>query len=420
MINSTLQYKNMIVPKKNAAKHKKNKIHENLSDDFELVSDQDNDAKEEIIDVENNNSGIFEVVVPKKKKVLNITQPTTILNSDIVVSLTNEKKMKPTHNLPWTEKYRPKKLDDVVHQDKVIAIFREAIGEHNKPLPHMILFGPPGTGKTSAILAASKELFTQDVYRQRVLEFNASDDRGIDFIKQTITNYAEAVASSSQGPSYKIIILDEADFLTKDAQSALRVIIEENSKNTRFVLICNYIHQITGQILSRCTKFRFIPISDNLVYDKLNDIARRERLIPHINDDVIPCIVSVINGDLRKGITLLQQCITLKEIHKRVSQKHILDIMGIMDIRELKNLLSECTSMLATIKIVNTIIRSGYSIPFVLEHMIDIILSDDTISDKQKAKLCLELAQSEKRMIECADESLQLTKIFTSYYMIKK
>lgn len=146
-------------------------------------------------------------------------------------------------NVPWVEKYRPKRIDDIVHQPEVVKMLKNAIELRN--MPHLLFYGPPGTGKTSSILALATELFGKENLSERVMELNASDDRGIAVVREKIKNWSRMSVSknilhpitNSELPMWKILILDEADMMTSDAQSALRRIIEANSKITRFVFI---------------------------------------------------------------------------------------------------------------------------------------------------------------------------------------
>ena len=167
----------------------------------------------------------------------------------------------PNRELPWVEKYRPRSVNDVAHQPEVVESLRKSM--ETKNLPHLIFYGPPGTGKTSTILACARELFG-DQYRNRVMELNASDERGISVVRNKIKAFAQvAVSGGAPGsniPPYKLLVLDEADSMTADAQSALRRTMETYSKVTRFCTICNYVSRLIPPIASRCAKFRFKPL----------------------------------------------------------------------------------------------------------------------------------------------------------------
>ncbi|KAG8493876.1 hypothetical protein CXB51_011345 [Gossypium anomalum] len=180
---------------------------------------------------------------------------------------------KPT---PWVEKYRPQSLADVAaHRDIVDTIDR--LTSENR-LPHLLLYGPPGTGKTSTILAVARKLYGSQ-YRNMILELNASDDRGIDVVRQQIQDFASTQSFSfGAKSSVKLILLDEADAMTKDAQFALRRVIEKYTKNTRFALICNHVNKIIPALQSRCTRFRFAPLDPIHVTERLKHVIQAERL----------------------------------------------------------------------------------------------------------------------------------------------
>lgn len=184
-------------------------------------------------------------------------------------------------------------------------------------LPHMLFYGPPGTGKTSTILALAKELYGPELMKTRVLELNASDERGIsivrekvkDFARITVSNATTLQSSSYPCPPYKIIILDEADSMTQDAQSALRRTMETYSKITRFCLICNYVTRIIDPLASRCSKFRFKPLDESNARTRLEEIAKAEGVV--VEDGAIDSLIRVSDGDLRKAITYLQSAARL-------------------------------------------------------------------------------------------------------------
>lgn len=181
----------------------------------------------------------------------------------------------------------------------------------------MLFYGPPGTGKTSTILALAKELYGPEMFRTRVLELNASDERGISIVREKVKDFARMQLSnpppnyknSYPCPPYKIIILDEADSMTQDAQSALRRTMETYSKITRFCLICNYVTRIIDPLASRCSKFRFKMLDQGNAKTRLEDIAENEgvRLEPQAVETLIKCS----EGDLRKAITFLQSAARL-------------------------------------------------------------------------------------------------------------
>ena len=181
----------------------------------------------------------------------------------------------------------------------------------------MLFYGPPGTGKTSTILALAKELYGPEMIKSRVLELNASDERGISIVREKVKNFARMQLTnpppSSKGkypcPPFKIIILDEADSMTQDAQSALRRTMETYSKITRFCLICNYVTRIIDPLASRCSKFRFKSLDQGNAKRRLEHIAEAEGV--SLEDGATDALIKCSEGDLRKAITFLQSAARL-------------------------------------------------------------------------------------------------------------
>ena len=181
----------------------------------------------------------------------------------------------------------------------------------------MLFYGPPGTGKTSTILALAKELFGPEMFKSRVLELNASDERGISIVREKVKDFARMQLSNPPSqyrdrypcPPYKIIILDEADSMTQDAQSALRRTMETYSKITRFCLICNYVTRIIDPLASRCSKFRFKTLDQGNAKKRLEEIAQNERV--RLEDKTVDALIKCSEGDLRKAITFLQSAARL-------------------------------------------------------------------------------------------------------------
>ncbi|XP_068648517.1 replication factor C subunit 3 [Aristolochia californica] len=204
--------------------------------------------------------------------------------------------------MPWVEKYRPRSLADVAaHRDIVDTIDR--LTNENK-LPHLLLYGPPGTGKTSTILAVARKIFGSQ-YQNMILELNASDDRGIDVVRQQIQNFASTQSFSFGVKLHlKLVLLDEADAMTKDAQFALRRIIEKYTKSTRFALICNHVNKIIPALQSRCTRFRFAPLDATHVKERLQHVIKAEGL--DVDEAGLKALVLLSNGDMRKTLNILQ------------------------------------------------------------------------------------------------------------------
>uniref|UniRef100_T1J2I6 Activator 1 subunit 5 n=1 Tax=Strigamia maritima TaxID=126957 RepID=T1J2I6_STRMM len=203
-------------------------------------------------------------------------------------------------NLPWVEKYRPETLDDLISHEDILDTIKRFIKEGR--LPHLLFYGPPGTGKTSTILAIAKQLYKPKDYTSSVLELNASDDRGIGVVRQEIMSFASTRTIFRSG--FKLVILDEADAMTKDAQNALRRVIEKFTENTRFCLICNYLSKIIPALQSRCTRFRFGPLTLDQMCPRLDYVIQVEKV--NITEDGTKAILTLANGDMRKSLNILQ------------------------------------------------------------------------------------------------------------------
>ena len=198
----------------------------------------------------------------------------------------------------WIEKYRPERLADIVGQDTITERLQSYVDRND--ISHMLFSGPAGIGKTTSAVAIARELYGDD-WEENFLELNASDERGIDVVRDRIKSFAR---TSFGGYDYRIIFLDEADALTSDAQSALRRTMEQFSNNVRFILSCNYSSQIIDPIQSRCAVFRFSPLSDEAVAEGMRHIADQEGI--EVTDDGMDALVYAADGDMRKAINALQ------------------------------------------------------------------------------------------------------------------
>lgn len=278
-------------------------------------------------------------------------------------------------------------------------------------LPHMLFYGPPGTGKTSTILALARELYGPQAIKSRVLELNASDERGIDIVRDKIKTFAKIAVSQGDpahpSPPFKIIILDEADSMTQDAQSALRRTMELYSKITRFCLICNYVTRIIEPIASRCSKFRFKPLDIQNTRSRLEEIADWEGV--NIDSDAIDTVISAADGDLRKAITYMQSA---SRLHKdeRVTSQSIRDIAGVIPQEIISRIASAAESkQFDKIKVViQETVQEGYGAGQIVSQLHDTIIAREDLDSKQKAIIALEFGSADKHLTDGADEELQI------------
>jgi replication factor C subunit 3/5 len=203
------------------------------------------------------------------------------------------------NTLPWVEKYRPTKLNQIISQNDIITCINNiTTSEH---LPNFLFYGPPGTGKTSTINAITNKLYGTN-YSLMVLELNGSDDRGINIVRGKIQKFASVDTMFSSG--IKLIILDEVDYMTIEAQNALRQIIDDYANNVRFCLICNYISKIIPALISRCISLRFTPITKIEAIKKIKEICKKENC--NITKEGIDAVIKLAKGDMRKIYNLLQ------------------------------------------------------------------------------------------------------------------
>ncbi|KAI4307241.1 hypothetical protein L6164_030448 [Bauhinia variegata] len=311
---------------------------------------------------------------------------------------------------PWVEKYRPKQVKDVAHQDEVVRVLTNTL--ETGSCPHMLFYGPPGTGKTTTALAIAHQLFGPELYKSRVLELNASDDRGINVVRTKIKDFAAVAVGSGQRhsgypcPPYKIIVLDEADSMTEDAQNALRRTMETYSKVTRFFFICNYISRIIEPLASRCAKFRFKPLSEEIMSSRILYICKEEGL--HLDSEATATLSSISQGDLRRAITYLQSAARL--FGSSISSKDLISVSGVIPAEVVQALLAACKSGnfdLAN-KEVNNFIAEGYPASQMLSQLLEAIVEADDISDEQKARISKKLGEADKFLVDGADEYLQL------------
>lgn len=284
------------------------------------------------------------------------------------------------NNTLWSEKYRPNKLDDIVHQTETISVIKNLIDMGN--IPHLIFYGPPGTGKTSTILSICNEIFPDKIKHNRYFEFNASDDRGIKFIRGKIKKISNLKIIPCDGiPLIKIIILDEVDTLTPESQYALRRIMENSASHTRFCLICNYPNKLIEPIISRCAQFRFKPIPNKIMNYKFKDILKKQNIKNDTN--ITSIIVENSYGDLRLGISYLQRYYHYKQ--------SLQNIFGIIESDKFIKLLQNTNNKDIFWNMIKSFINKNFHLTFQIRPFLETI-SKTNLQDSVKIKIIQDIS----------------------------
>ena len=299
----------------------------------------------------------------------------------------------------WIEKYRPSKLGGMVGQKHIVARLKEFVKKGE--MPHCLFAGPAGIGKTTAALCLAKEMF-RDSWSQRFMELNASDERGIDTIRTKVKEFARTV--STEG--FKIIYLDEADALTRDAQQALRRKMEEYAETCRFILACNYSSRIIEPIQSRCAVFRFARIDEKEVRKYLQKIAESESLT--VEPEAIGMIISESEGDLRKAVNILQSSSIGR---KSVTEKNIAETIGLIDPEGLDEMMDKVFAgnfKKAREVLVKILYKDGMTGEELVKRMFRKLMSSK-IDDKRKVELLSILGDAEFRIVEGSNDEIQLS-----------
>jgi len=313
--------------------------------------------------------------------------------------------------IPWIEKYRPQNINDIIYHDDIVNTLKKLIS--NKKFPHTIFFGPPGTGKTSTILACAKEIYGEG-YKSMVLSLNGSDDRGIKVIREQIKEFSEYNQLFCRG--VKLVILDEADSMTYDAQFALRRVIENYTHNTRFCLICNYISKLILALQSRCITFRFSNIDNTIAYGKLKEIIKKEEI--KYSDKGLKTIIEISKGDMRKCINLLQ---SVSMATGNVNELNVYKCSGEPSSKVFNELLDYLTkySFVDTYNYLNKI-RLEYSMSLIdLIRRIDKFILNLELSDNQMSNLIINLSNIENNLSNGGTDEIQLGSMIACFLNLR-
>lgn len=317
------------------------------------------------------------------------------------------------NKLPWVEKYRPSKLEQVADHVDIIDVMRNIVKTGD--MPHMILYGPPGTGKTSSIISLVNELYGNKV-KDRILELNASDDRGIETVRQTIKDFLK-ISIYNEGPevlNFNIVILDEADTMTAEAQGALRKNIEKYSPKIRFCFICNYINKIIEPIVSRCIKLKFKPISKLTLTNKLKFIAEKENMI--INDECLEEIIMASGGDARSAIMTLQNMNYIYMTKKCLEVNDIKRFNGWAGTEKYNEIINICSTKnkKSIMGLARSVCNSGYDIKNILVSISKLIFNfcPKKLSDDKKINIIMKICSLDKNISDGCTEYLQLLNCF--------
>lgn len=306
--------------------------------------------------------------------------------------------------LPWVEKYRPTTINEIISHGQIIETIKKLL--LGGSLPHLLFYGSPGTGKTSTIMAIAKEIYGSNI-RLMVMKLDASDDRGINSVREDIKGFAEKSNMFQKG--VRLIILDEADSMTYDAQFALRRIIEKYSTTIRFCLICNYENKIIPAIRSRCANFRFNNIDNIHICSKLTQIVNNEKL--NVEPHVINIIATLGKGDLRKSINLLQSISMQTDL---ITEKICYETAGVPSNSEIKEIISIlCNTNYDFNYSYNTVTplikNQGYSLSIVLRELI-IELLNQSLSIKMP-QILSELSDLENQVSKSTFGDIYITSL---------
>ncbi|MBW2970258.1 replication factor C small subunit [Candidatus Woesearchaeota archaeon] len=308
----------------------------------------------------------------------------------------------------WTEKYRPKTFDDIKGQGEIVSKLKAFVKQRN--LPHLLFAGPAGVGKSTIALVIARTLFGE-VYRDNLLELNASDERGIDIVRNKVKDFARTKAIGNV--PFKIIFLDECDALTKEAQQALRRTMENHTATCRFILAANYSSKIIDPIQSRCAIFRFKPLPKEQLLEYIQKIVQTEKLT--VSEEAKEALVTISEGDCRRATNVLQSSATEKQITPEI----IFSLASVAKPTEIKEVLTTALKgdfIKSREKLLDVMLRYGLSGLDAIKQIQAEIWGLE-IDGRKKVVLIDKCGETEFRLVEGADEFIQLESLLAQFVL---
>jgi len=306
----------------------------------------------------------------------------------------------------WTEKYRPKTFNEVIGQNNIVKRVEAMTKTGN--LPNLLFSGPPGIGKSTLALVIANELF-QNQSQSNFLELNASDERGIDVVRNTIKDFARMKSISG---TFKIIFLDECDSLTKEAQQALRRTMENFSRNTRFILSANYSSKIIEPIQSRCISFKFRPLEKEQMKEIIDNIEKKENLT--IDEKAKQALIEISEGDARKIANILQSCAAFGN---QINEEMVFNLVSAAKQEEILDIINTAIAgnfLQSKDKLFETMLKHSLSGTDIIKQIQKGIWKTN-LPDETKIKLIDKCGEIEFRLVEGSDEFIQLEALLAQF-----